>query len=45
VKRLVLDTNVLVSFLTDRNAEQQAQAAALFGSRSSASVPRRGKRG
>ncbi len=30
MKRIVLDTNVLVSFLTDRDAEQQAQAAALF---------------
>ena len=30
MKRVVLDTNVLVSFLTDRDAEQQAQAAALF---------------
>ena len=30
VKRVVLDTNVLVSFLTDRDAEQQEQAAALF---------------
>ncbi len=28
--RVVIDTNVLVSFLTDRNPEQQAQAAALF---------------
>ena len=32
MRRIVLDTNVLVSFLTDRNAEQQAQAAALFES-------------
>jgi len=28
--RIVIDTNVLVSFLTDRNAQQQARAAALF---------------
>ena len=28
--RVVVDTNVLVSFLTDRNAPQQARAAALF---------------
>ena len=32
MKRVVLDTNVLVSFLTDRDAEQQAKAAALFES-------------
>jgi predicted nucleic acid-binding protein len=30
VTRIVIDTNVLVSFLTDRNAEQQARAAELF---------------
>lgn len=30
MSRVVIDTNVLVSFLTDRNVEQQAQAAALF---------------
>ncbi len=30
MKSVVIDTNVLVSLLTDRNAEQQAQAAALF---------------
>ncbi len=30
MRRVVLDTNVLVSFLTDRNPEQQAQAAALL---------------
>ena len=28
--RVVIDTNVLVSFLTDRNAQQQARAAVLF---------------
>ena len=28
--RTVVDTNVLVSFLTDRHPEQQAQAAGLF---------------
>lgn len=30
MRRLVLDTNVLVSFLTDRDARQQARAARLF---------------
>ncbi len=30
MKRVVVDTNVLISFLTDRNAEQQAQASELF---------------
>lgn len=30
MRRVVLDTNVLVSFLTDRNADQQTQAAALL---------------
>jgi predicted nucleic acid-binding protein len=30
VKRVLLDTNVIASFLTDRNASQQAKAAALF---------------
>lgn len=30
MKRVVLDTNVLVSFLTDRNAEQQERASTLF---------------
>lgn len=30
MRRVVVDTNVLVSFLTDRDAEQQALAAALF---------------
>lgn len=30
MSRIVLDTNVLVSFLTDRDPEQQARAAALF---------------
>jgi predicted nucleic acid-binding protein len=30
VREILVDTNVLVSFLTDRNEEQQAQAAALF---------------
>ena len=30
MKRVVIDTNVLTSFLTDRNAEQQAQATELF---------------
>ncbi len=30
MKRVLVDTNVLVSFITDRNAEQQVQASALF---------------
>ena len=30
MKEILVDTNVLVSFLTDRNAEQQEQAGALF---------------
>jgi predicted nucleic acid-binding protein len=30
VKEVLVDTNVLVSFLTDRNPEQQERAAALF---------------
>lgn len=30
MKRVVLDTNVLISFLTDRNAEEQRRAAELF---------------
>jgi len=30
MNRFVLDTNILVSFLTDRNPEQQKQAALLF---------------
>jgi len=30
MKRVVLDTNVLISFLTDRNAEQQRRSAELF---------------
>lgn len=30
MKEILVDTNVLVSFLTDRNAEQQEQASALF---------------
>ena len=30
MKRIVVDTNVLVSFLTDRDARQQARAARLF---------------
>jgi len=30
VKRVVVDTNVIASFLTDRNPSQQARAAALF---------------
>ena len=30
MRRVVVDTNVLISFLTDRNAEQQAQAVELF---------------
>ena len=30
MKRIVVDTNVLVSFLTDRNATQQEMATALF---------------
>lgn len=31
MKRVVVDTNVLVSFLTDRNPEQQALARELLG--------------
>jgi predicted nucleic acid-binding protein len=30
MKQVLVDTNVLVSFLTDRNEEQQAKAGALF---------------
>lgn len=30
MKQIVVDTNVLLSFLTDRNEEQQNRAAALF---------------
>jgi len=30
MKRVVIDTNLLVSFVTDRNKEQQEQAALLF---------------
>lgn len=30
MKEILVDTNVLVSFLTDRNVEQQEQAGALF---------------
>lgn len=30
MKEILVDTNVLVSFLTDRNQEQQEKAAALF---------------
>ncbi len=30
MKCVVVDTNVLISFLTDRNAAQQSEAAALF---------------
>ncbi len=32
MKQILLDTNVLISFLTDRNLEQQEQAAELFNS-------------
>jgi predicted nucleic acid-binding protein len=32
VERVLIDTNVLVSFLTDRNLEQQHKAAELFES-------------
>ena len=32
MKQILVDTNVLVSFLTDRNKEQQEQAGALFRS-------------
>ena len=39
MKRVILDTNVLVSFLTDRDAEQQAQAAALFEAAPTLSSP------
>ncbi len=38
MRRVVLDTNVLISFLTDRDAEQQAQAAALFESAADSEV-------
>ena len=31
MKEILVDTNVLVSFLTDRNAEQQEKAVGLFG--------------
>ena len=30
MKEILVDTNVLISFLTDRNKSQQEQAAALF---------------
>lgn len=30
MKEILVDTNVLISFLTDRNPEQQKKAAALF---------------
>ncbi|HVT16427.1 MAG TPA: PIN domain-containing protein [Thermoanaerobaculia bacterium] len=30
MKKIILDTNVVVSFLTDRNQEQQEQAGRLF---------------
>lgn len=30
MKRVVIDTNVLISFVTDRNLEQQGQAARIF---------------
>lgn len=30
MKKIVLDTNVLISFLTDRNLAQQEKAAAIF---------------
>ncbi|HEX7181659.1 MAG TPA: PIN domain-containing protein [Thermoanaerobaculia bacterium] len=30
MKKILVDTNVLLSFLTDRSAEQQEQATALF---------------
>lgn len=30
MKRILVDTNALVSFITDRNADQQAQTFALF---------------
>lgn len=30
MKRIVIDTNFLISFVTDRNGEQQEQAALLF---------------
>jgi predicted nucleic acid-binding protein len=30
VKEILVDTNVLVSFLTDRNQEQQEKASVLF---------------
>jgi predicted nucleic acid-binding protein len=30
MKKIVLDTNVLISFLTDRNVAQQEKAAAIF---------------
>jgi predicted nucleic acid-binding protein len=32
MKRVVIDTNVLISFVTDRNLEQQGQAARIFES-------------
>jgi predicted nucleic acid-binding protein len=35
VSRIVLDTNVLVSFLTDRDPAQQARAAKLFAAAAS----------
>ncbi len=38
MKRIVLDTNVLVSFLTDRNLQQQARAATLLKAASEGSL-------
>jgi predicted nucleic acid-binding protein len=32
MKRVAIDTNVLISFVTDRNLEQQGQAARIFES-------------
>jgi predicted nucleic acid-binding protein len=32
VKRVAIDTNLLISFVTDRNLEQQQQAARIFDS-------------
>ncbi len=36
MKRIVIDTNVVISFLTDRNLEQQKTAAVLFEDTASA---------
>ncbi|MCK5231601.1 MAG: hypothetical protein KAR13_15115 [Desulfobulbaceae bacterium] len=30
MKKIIIDTNVLISFLTDRNLTQQEKAATLF---------------